>query len=204
MGRPKGSIALKDGDRWSDLWSGHIEMADGKVRKPIMWRGKCTNVYFAPTYCRMCKKLMLQRLKHVGKRPFCSPECKSRFFKTRNQGARSKKKLDGQQGYYVLVRDANHPRSVRGKVREHLLVMEKKIGRPIKPEERVHHIDLIKSNNSQGNLFLFASNADHIAAHVSLNKCVAGLLKSGVLIFDERSGKYRIPNKGSSKRKSPR
>lgn len=64
---------------------------------------------------------------------------------------------------YVLVHKPEHPYATKeGRVREHRLVMENKIGRYLLPSEVVHHIDGNKSNNSTKNLKLYSSNAEHL------------------------------------------
>lgn len=59
-----------------------------------------------------------------------------------------------------------HPRAnEHGIVAEHIIVAEKKLGRPIKEEEAVHHIDGNKLNNSPDNLMVFATKAEHALFH---------------------------------------
>lgn len=66
---------------------------------------------------------------------------------------------------YVLVKANDHPyRNKQGYVREHRLVMEKKLGRYLLPHEVVDHRDEDTGNNQEGNLRLFSSNAEHLAA----------------------------------------
>lgn len=70
---------------------------------------------------------------------------------------------------YAFVVCPNHPRSDdRGRVPEHVLVMEKHIGRYLKytsvnnpNDEIVHHINGIKTDNRINNLIL-TTNAEHI------------------------------------------
>ena len=70
---------------------------------------------------------------------------------------------------YVLIRSLDHPnRDCRGYVREHILVMEKALGRLITPSEIIHHIDEDRTNNNIGNLMLFKTKAMHIAYHSRL------------------------------------
>jgi len=67
---------------------------------------------------------------------------------------------------YIMVLRPNHPRAGQnGYVREHILVMEAYLGRPLKPEENVHHINHNRSDNKIQNLQLFDSFKSHMANH---------------------------------------
>lgn len=67
---------------------------------------------------------------------------------------------------YALVHRPDHPRAnAGGYVREHILVAEQTLGRPIAANEVVHHEDEDKSNNDPSNLRVFASLGDHIRHH---------------------------------------
>ena len=76
---------------------------------------------------------------------------------------------NGEQKYhkgYPVVYRPDHPRArSNGYVYEHILVMESKLGRRLKPDEVVHHIDKNKQNNSPDNLMLFASQREHDLFH---------------------------------------
>jgi len=75
---------------------------------------------------------------------------------------------------YVLIKKTDHPRAdVRGYVFEHILVMEKSIGRHIKTHECVHHIDEAPNNNNLSNLFLCRDNAEHKTIHLQKRAAVA-------------------------------
>ena len=59
-----------------------------------------------------------------------------------------------------------HPRANKnGYVKRAILVMEKKLGRPLRKGEIVHHIDGNRTNDRPDNLMLFSSNADHVRFH---------------------------------------
>lgn len=97
---------------------------------------------------------------------------------------------------YVFVYQPNHPFAMgRSKyVMEHRLVMENKIGRYLKPEEQVHHINQIKNDNRSENLQLYANNSEHKRLHVKKiinNEKMCSFCK---LIKDIKNFPYRKNN----------
>ena len=88
--------------------------------------------------------------------------------------ARPEKNYFWQGGYavdedgYILEHCPDHPQATAGGyVRQHRLVMEKILGRYLTPEEVVDHKNRDTSDNDPGNLELYASNAEHLAATLS-------------------------------------
>jgi len=94
-------------------------------------------------------------------------------------------------GYgYIYVYKPNHPHAYKGKyVPEHRLIMEKKLGGYLKPNEFVHHIDGNKTNNDESNLFL-TTNSKHRKLHFSLMEIGYNLYKQGILKF--KNGEYYL------------
>lgn len=72
---------------------------------------------------------------------------------------------------YIKVHCPEHPFvDKNGYVYEHRLVLEKKLGRYLRPEERPHHINGIRADNRPENLELYGGNGRHmIAAHIDRN-----------------------------------
>lgn len=67
---------------------------------------------------------------------------------------------------YIKVFSKKHPfADCCGYVLEHRIVMEKYLGRYLKPKERVHHINHNKIDNKIKNLKLFSSSKEHSKFH---------------------------------------
>ena len=72
-----------------------------------------------------------------------------------------KRREDG----YIAIWKPKHPFATGGYVLEHRLVMEKEIGRYLKPEEVVHHKNGIRNDNRIENLQLFKNGSEHQRYH---------------------------------------
>lgn len=67
---------------------------------------------------------------------------------------------------YIAILAREHPfATATGYVLEHRLVMERMLGRYLRPEEVVHHKDGNKKNNDITNLVLFKNSNDHLEHH---------------------------------------
>ena len=68
----------------------------------------------------------------------------------------------------------------------------KKIGRELKPKERVHHVDGNKLNNNHENLFVCKNRKHHGKVHSILEKVAFELVKQGLIKFDHETGEYYL------------
>lgn len=76
-----------------------------------------------------------------------------------------------EHGFYVKIHVPNHPRADEsGNVDEHVIVMENMIHRYLRPEESVHHVNQIRSDNRPENLALMANDEDHAWIHKHIKK----------------------------------
>lgn len=99
-------------------------------------------------------------------------------------------KFIDKQGY-VIIR-ANREGACGLYHREHVVIIEKKIGRRIvKGKEVVHHVNGIKSENDDLNLF-FCTLSKHRKLHMQLETMAMELVRSGKIVFDGDNYKWAI------------
>lgn len=68
---------------------------------------------------------------------------------------------------YISIYFPEHPNASEsnGRIYEHVLVAENKLGRLLNAGECVHHIDRNRMNNDPYNLMVFKTNKDHVLYH---------------------------------------
>lgn len=117
---------------------------------------ECTDVWQkrhrSPRKCRNCGETFTGR--PSADRHYCSRECytSSRFLRATGDLHNGKPKVVDAHGY-IRVWEPGHPNAYgKGWAMEHRLVAAATIGRPIEPDEHVHHINGIKTDNRPENL----------------------------------------------------
>jgi endogenous inhibitor of DNA gyrase (YacG/DUF329 family) len=105
--------------------------------------------------CPGCGKSFKRRNKVWRKPTFCSLPC-YRNELTKQVGEKNSTWKGGRfttRYGYVAIYQPSHPRAGQnGYVLEHIVVAETMIGRPLRPNERVHHKNHHKAENNPSNL----------------------------------------------------
>jgi hypothetical protein len=98
----------------------------------------------------------------------------TRFISHHHQKGKNHHNWKGGKKYndrgYILIWKPDHPYAEKnGYVFEHRSIMEIHLGRYLDPEEVVHHINGIKSDNRLENLMLFESHSKHMAYELTID-----------------------------------
>jgi len=116
-------------------------------------RGKGNPLYKrVEVRCAYCGKKLLRKPCHIKRSKifFCSEKCRGAW-RSANLKRDKNTLWRGGKSYnngYLEIFKPNHPNvTSRGYVMQHRLVMEKFLGRYLKPEEVVHHINGDKTDN---------------------------------------------------------
>lgn len=97
--------------------------------------------------------------------------------------------------------DINHPRLSKnkrdknpmgGRVYQHILVIEKKLGRYLSNKEKVHHINGDKTDNNPDNLYLCKDAQHHGHLHKKMEQFIFGLIKQGVVRFNADTEEFEL------------
>lgn len=143
--------------------------------------------------CKNCGKTIKLPYWYAKRRQFCSAECANQFSKgkKRRPGLRGKdnprhKSRQIKEGRKVMIwNDENKL------VYEHRDVMEKVIGRKLKTNEIVHHVNCDPLDNRPENLSLM-TKGEHLKAHFSSNGLLKELMERTIIKFNEEEKKYEL------------
>jgi|SRR5882672_738497 len=108
-----------------------------------------------------------------------------------NGRARPAGEVRDKDGYVRISGHRDHPRANRaGQVLEHILVMEKRLGRHLTDDERVHHKNEIKHDNVDSNLELL-TKSEHARLHGrdgGFRRLHGGVsAKGGLVVFEPKT-----------------
>lgn len=143
------------------------------------------------TYCKLCthekfKTVNIGRPGHSKGKRF--PEL---------SGSKSKRWKGGSYigtDGYRLVHIGNDDQEIKWNNyrKEHMVIMEKVLGRPLQQGEIIHHIDGNKLNNNPENLVLFPDEKTHRQTHNQLERLSMRLVRLGYIIFDKNTNTYTV------------
>ncbi len=120
-----------------------------------------------PEFSKKWKKAISLASKNRPK----SKEHRKKIGQAHKKIAKKFKNRKNNRTKYKYTFSPNHPKcNSSGYIREHTFVMENFIGRFLKKNECVHHINGDKSDNRIENLELFQSQAEHMKKHPPWNK----------------------------------
>ncbi len=133
--------------------------------------------------CKICGKTFEVKPYRKKSAKVCSYKCRYQSQKGQT-GSKSNSWKGGKYNHgdgYIYIHKPNHPFcNKQGYVFEHRLVVEKHLGRYLKPKERVHHLNKIVSDNHIKNLMLFKNGNYHRWFHKK------GFCNLKGIIFDGR------------------
>jgi IMP dehydrogenase len=145
-------------------------------------------------YCKPCafKKIAAPKLKEIQK----TPSWKEKQHLSHKGQRQYQWRLDYKAGKastprgYIQVQDGN------GRLRpEHAIIVEKLMGRLLTKEERIHHINLDKSDNRVENLWCCVDQKQHMLLHAQLYEIAKELIQAGVVVF--KDGVYSLNTSGT-------
>jgi len=163
------------------------------ITKKVKFWGPC---YKETHKCRKCAA------SESGKGRIVTLETKEKISKSNinTKGNKSERKQGNGYKGKLLPIGSEHPRIKAYKggryIMEHILVIENNIGRYIKDNAIIHHIDGNKLNNDIDNLFLIEdenSKKIHMEIHDKLEKLTFQLVKNKLILF--KDGHYFFDEK---------
>jgi hypothetical protein len=103
-----------------------------------------------------------QRNGSYGPKRYCSPSCRYKHMSgERHQNYTNGRYVPPNNDYITLLMP-DHPRSSNGRVKEHIVIMEKLNGGSLPGGAEVHHKDGNRKNNDPSNLMLCSGRQEHM------------------------------------------
>jgi endogenous inhibitor of DNA gyrase (YacG/DUF329 family) len=117
------------------------------------------------TSCERCGKEVIKSPSKATDRGFCSPQCLMKTLNEELNPTRMTAEVKAKLRKSRLGKGEGKTYEKTYQRHTHRIVAEKKLGRPLKPGEVVHHIDRDKRNNHPENLMVFPSQKEHAKWH---------------------------------------
>jgi len=136
---------------------------------------------------------------HIGLKLDEKTKLKMSIDRKGNKHPRFKGRVNNMQGYINIFKPDHPCATKKGYVLEHRLVMEDMIGRHLTSKEVVHHINGVKDDNRETNLWLFKNNKEHMRFHRDIDLSskksnyiyLAGTISSNPITYEWRE-KFEI------------
>ena len=141
------------------------------------------------TFCRSCV-CKISAAKRIGKPAHNKGKKLDESQKGSNHPMWKGGRYIGSDGYVMVYIGGEKQKIGWSSYRkEHMLVAEEMLGRPLEKEEVVHHVDGQKTNNKPENLWVTTS-VEHRQAHASLQEIGYQLYRQGLIGFNQETGQY--------------
>lgn len=116
--------------------------------------GGLQRITYSKISCAFCGKEKEMRTHGVKRKNYCGPRCsqRDRLRKPEDHPNWKGGRRTNHNGYIEILMPEHHRARGNGYVFEHIVVIENKLGRKLKANEHVHHIDGDKTNNDSKNL----------------------------------------------------
>lgn len=120
------------------------------------------------SYCKRffeCKKNRIKKTKNIC----CSKICANYILSNERKGDKNPFWKGGKQktsaGYINIINHFHKNKTSKNLVKEHVLVVEDNIGRLLRKNEIIHHINKKKDDNKIQNLLLLKNQKEHRRIH---------------------------------------
>lgn len=128
--------------------------------------------------CKNCNKSFKSK-RHPNTATYCSRKCMGNDYRKTKIGQRKPGRIWHKDGWLLYI--PNHPMNAFGNhsnyVYEHRYIMSQKVGRMLRSDEIVHHINHDHFDNSPDNLMITTSSAHaihHNLKHIHCSEYMCG------------------------------
>lgn len=143
--------------------------------------------------CEYCGKEFTRTYWMAKSRKYCSQECAIKASRGRKGCPKPKGKLSPFYKGPILKHNGIWDYDEHGNFKPvHRMIVEKSIGRELRKNEIIHHIDGNQTNNNMSNLYL-CSKAKHARLHQSIIKMLKPLMEDNKILFNKERGEYFLP-----------